>query len=168
MVWKLFQRSPNLSKANSAPLLVLLQKQVKPGGFNWVSLWGLVWFPEVKKPQNFRSKKKSKHELWKGLFDPKRDKARKGQRATGRHSHASLLQQLTCCTNIRQRLAKTPSPKLGGYLGNTLARERSVGKTTATKNQLLVYSASCNHKVACEEETLLNPRFCSNISEQLK
>lgn len=165
LLWKLIQGSLNLSKANSAPFLALLWNQVKPGGFNWASLWGLVWFPEVKK-QNLRCEKQQK--LWKALLDSGWDKAREGHKATGSRVTPASPSSSRVAQISDSELSKTSYPKKGGYLGNTTPRERAVWKTMPKKIQLLVYSVSCNHKMACEEETFPNLWFFSNISEQQK
>lgn len=75
---------------------------VKPGGFNWGSLWGLVWFPEVKK-QNLRCEKQQK--LWKAVLDPAWDKAREGHKAIG--------SRVTPASPSTSRVAQTSDSELG-------------------------------------------------------
>lgn len=138
VLWKLIQRSPNLSKANSAPLLVLLWNQVKPGGFNWGSLWGLVWFPEVKN-QNLRCEKQQK--LWKALHNPGWDKAREGHKATGSRVTPAPPAPHVLHKHQTVSLAKPPFPKWGGFLGNTTPREGAARKTMPkNSNSLCILS----------------------------
>lgn len=88
------------------------KQTLPPFWFCYESRWNQVVLTEFlfevwcgsqksKKPKTSGVKSRASTELWKGLFDPKWDKAGKGHKATGRHSHTSLLQQLTCCTNSR-------------------------------------------------------------------
>lgn len=107
VLWKLVQRSPKLSKANSAPLLVLLWNQVKPGGFNWGSLWGLVWFPEVQK-QNLRCEKQQK--LWKAVLGSGWNKAREGHKATGSRVTPASPSASRVAQTSDSELSKTSTP----------------------------------------------------------
>lgn len=99
VLWKLIQRSPNLSKENSAPLLVFYETR-----WNQVVLTEVlfeVWcdFQRSKnKTWGVRSNR-SYEKLCSTLGEtkPERPQSHREQ------SHTSLPQHLTCCTNIRQR-----------------------------------------------------------------
>lgn len=91
-------------------------------------------------------------------------------RQRGPQSHGARPQcpppGLTCWTDIRQWAWKDSIPQIKRVIW--VMQPPWEGFAWNTKIiHLLASSVSCNHKVACEEETWLNPGFCSNVSEQL-
>lgn len=165
VLWKLIQRSPNFPK-QTLPLFWLCYET----RWNQVVLTEVlfeVWcdFQRSKnKTWGVRSNR-NYEKLCSTLGEIKSERATKPQ---GAESHQPPPAPHVLHKHQTVSLAKPPSPKWGGYLGNTSPRERAVRKTMPKKIQLLVYSVSCNHKMACEEETFPNLWFFSNISEQLK
>lgn len=158
VLWKLIQRSPNLSKANFAPLLVLLWNQVV-----LTEVLFEVWCDSQRsktKTWGVRSNR-SYEKLWSTLGETKPERATKPQGAESLqpppaahvlHKHQTVS------------LAKPPSPKWGGYLGNTSLRERAARKTMPKISLCILSAATSKWHVRKKPSPIcdFSQRFLSN------